>query len=436
MKNKAKLFLLIPIIFFSVSGGPYGLEEIVSSVGPFFTLLFILILPIIWTIPESMIVAELSSSYPLQGGYYKWVQIGLGRFWGFMEGWWSVLYTLIDLSIYPILFTLYLKYLIPDLNFWSIYSIQLLMIWSCAVINILGVRFVGYVLVIFKIFILISFLLFIFFCIVHSSFNLNSITSFPCKWDTEKFLFGVSLAFWNFIGWDNGSTILGEVEKPDSNYHKALFITIPIVVFFYFFPVLVGLGIHQDAYSWKFGEFSFIAKSMNHSYLAIILAIGGMIATLGLFNSLLLSSSRIFLMLAKDKLFPDVFSKIHKTQMTPYIVIIFLAIVYSLLVLLSIEKLIVYDVFLYLSAMLLEAIALLVLRKRSPNIKSDFKIPFGDLGLYFVVSLAISIILLMIGINILGFNGLNFGSIISLGLIFSGIPVYFYFTTQSDISRV
>src|SRR3989338_8056993 len=132
MNKKAKFFTLIPIIFFSVSGGPYGLEEIVSSVGPINALLLILILPLIWTIPETMIVAELSSTYTVQGGYYRWVQMGLGRFWGFMEGWWSLLYTLIDLSLYPILFTTYLKIIFPDLQFWSVYIIQLLMIWSCA----------------------------------------------------------------------------------------------------------------------------------------------------------------------------------------------------------------------------------------------------------------------------------------------------------------
>ena len=77
MNNKAKLFSLISIIFFSVSGGPYGLEDIVASIGPLTTLLLILILPLVWTIPEVMIVAELSSTYPVQGGYYRWVEMGL-----------------------------------------------------------------------------------------------------------------------------------------------------------------------------------------------------------------------------------------------------------------------------------------------------------------------------------------------------------------------
>src|SRR3989338_1862342 len=132
MKLKAKLFALIPILFFSVSGGPYGLEEIVTSVGPINTLLLILIIPIVWTIPECMVVAELSSNYPVQGGYYKWVQMSMGKFWGFMEGWWSILYTLIDLYLYPILFTTYLKFFFPDLNFWQLYIIQLTVIWSSA----------------------------------------------------------------------------------------------------------------------------------------------------------------------------------------------------------------------------------------------------------------------------------------------------------------
>ena len=155
MKTKAKFLALIPIIFFSVSGGPYGLEEIVSSVGPINTLFLILLLPLLWTIPECMVVAELSSTYPVQGGYYRWVQMGLGRFWGFMEGWWSILYTLLDMSLYPILFTTYLKLLFPNLESLAVYLIQLSMIWLCALINILGIRLVGNVLTLFKIIILV-----------------------------------------------------------------------------------------------------------------------------------------------------------------------------------------------------------------------------------------------------------------------------------------
>lgn len=431
MKNKAKLFALVPIIFFSVSGGPYGLEEIVSSVGPIPTLLLILILPIIWTIPECMIVAELSSTYPVQGGYYKWVQMGMGKFWGFMEGWWSILYTLVDLALYPILFTTYLKILIPQLDFWFVYLIQLFMIWSCALINIVGIRLLGYFLVVFKIFILICFIAFIIMGLNYISFDFSNILLLPKKIDSHNILFGLSLAFWNFIGWDNGSTVLGEVENPHNNYHKALFITIPIVVFFYFFPILVGVSIHSDWQNWRFGEFSFIANSMKLPFLGAILAVGGMVSCLGLFNSLLLSSTRVFSTMAEDRMFPHFFSLTHRYFNTPYLAIIFLAFVYSVLVLFDFENLIIYDVFLYLIAMLLEAISLIILRRKNPSKKSLFRIPFGDLGMYLIVGVAILVILFMAYINIFNMNHSYFSSFLAIFFIFTGIPVYLYFNHKT-----
>lgn len=424
MKNKAKFLALIPIIFFSVSGGPYGLEEIVASVGPTNTLLLILILPIVWTIPECMVIAELSSTYPVQGGYYRWVQMGLGRFWGFMEGWWSLLYTLIDLSLYPILFTTYLKLLFPNLDFFTTYLIQLSMIWSCAFINILGIRLVGNVLTVFKVMILISFICFVYFGMKYISFNSISLIQSDPDFQINNVLFGLSLAFWNFIGWDNGSTILGEVDDPHKNYYRAVFITIPIIVLIYFFPLLVGLSIHTDWHEWKFGEFSSIANSMNHPFLAKILTAGGMITCLGLFNSLLLTSTRVISSMAEDRLFPISFIKTHKEFNTPYFAIIFSAIVYSLLVLVDFRDLVVYDVFLYLIALLLEAFALVSLRRLNPSATAHFKIPFGNIGLYFVVGIITLVIIFMFFVNVFSINNYCFGTLLTMILIFGGIPIY------------
>ena len=431
MNNKAKLFALISIIFFSVSGGPYGLEDIVASVGPFTTLFLILILPIVWTIPEVMIVAELSSTYPVQGGYYRWVEMGLGKFWGFMEGWWSILYSLIDLSLYPILFTMYLKILFPEMSNLSLYFIELIVIWSCALLNIYGIKSVGYSLSIFKLFILISFLIFIFLGFQHISFDCSAIFKSQKNFETKNLLYGISLAFWNFIGWDNGSAVLHEVDKPDKNFYKALFITIPIIVFFYFFSILVGASIDTNWQSWKFGQFSYIANSMNQPFLGVILAIGGMVMCLGMFNSLLLSSTRIILTMAEDKFLPSFFAKLHKKFLTPHAAILFCAFVYSILVLVKFEKLIIYDVLLYLFAMMLETLALVALRRRNKNTKTCFKIPFGSFGMYFIVLMVIAIILFVTILNFIDFK-FSFQNVFLMAfLIFGGIPVFRYFNKKA-----
>ncbi|HET7826768.1 MAG TPA: amino acid permease, partial [Anaeromyxobacter sp.] len=68
--------------FFIVSGGPYGLEEILQSHGYARGLALLLALPFLWALPVALLVGELGSALPRNGGYYEWVRRGLGPFWG------------------------------------------------------------------------------------------------------------------------------------------------------------------------------------------------------------------------------------------------------------------------------------------------------------------------------------------------------------------
>ena len=64
---------LVFILFFCTSGGPYTTETLIHSVGPGLGLLMLLLVPIVWSIPEVLIVGELASMLPEEGGYYRWV---------------------------------------------------------------------------------------------------------------------------------------------------------------------------------------------------------------------------------------------------------------------------------------------------------------------------------------------------------------------------
>src|SRR6202000_2634585 len=141
--KKIRPVQLIAVIFFTVSGGPYGLEPLLSFAGEHGALLLLLITPLLWDVPAIFTVLELNSMMPITGGYYKWVKHALGTRWGFYEGWWTWLYTFVDLAIYPVLFITYLGYFIPDIGVWQRYFICLMFIWSSAGLNILGIVPVG-----------------------------------------------------------------------------------------------------------------------------------------------------------------------------------------------------------------------------------------------------------------------------------------------------
>src|ERR1700742_5287964 len=113
--KKIRLIQLIAVIFFTVSGGPYGLEPLLTYAGQHAAILLLLLTPLCWDVPAIFTVLELNSMMPVTGGYYKWVKYSLGNRWGFYEGLWTWLYTFVDLAIYPVLFITYATYFFPSL---------------------------------------------------------------------------------------------------------------------------------------------------------------------------------------------------------------------------------------------------------------------------------------------------------------------------------
>src|SRR5438067_8528764 len=87
--GKLRPLQLAAIIFLTVSGGPYGLEPLLSYVGNNGALLLLVITPILWDIPTILTVMELNSMMPVEGGYYQWVKRALGLRFSFYEGWWT-----------------------------------------------------------------------------------------------------------------------------------------------------------------------------------------------------------------------------------------------------------------------------------------------------------------------------------------------------------
>ena len=98
-----KLVAAISIVFFNVSGGPLGSEEIISSLGPVIGLGLVLVFSLVFSIPQAMITAELSTAFPSNGGYSIWVQAAFGTFWGIQESYWSWFSGVVDSALYPVL---------------------------------------------------------------------------------------------------------------------------------------------------------------------------------------------------------------------------------------------------------------------------------------------------------------------------------------------
>src|SRR6204780_4853643 len=87
-KPSRHAIMLLPLIaatYFMVSGGPYGIEDILGGAGFGRAILSLLVLALIWSLPTALMIGESAAALPPEGGFYIWVRRGLDGFWGFMN---------------------------------------------------------------------------------------------------------------------------------------------------------------------------------------------------------------------------------------------------------------------------------------------------------------------------------------------------------------
>src|ERR1700733_9565447 len=140
--GKLGLLSLTCVIYLVVSGGAYGTEDAVRIAGPRLTLLLCLLVPLTLSLPTALMAAELNALMPVEGGFYFWVKEALGPFWGFAEAYLTLLYTAVDMAIYPVLFASYLSFILP-LGPAAQIAIGIALVWAAGGLNLLGVRPVG-----------------------------------------------------------------------------------------------------------------------------------------------------------------------------------------------------------------------------------------------------------------------------------------------------
>jgi amino acid transporter len=406
---------LVAVMFFNVSGGAFTTESLIVIVGPATGLLILVLVPVLWSLPEALIVGELASMLPEEGGYYRWVYHAFGPFWAFQNGWCTWMYSLVDMAIYPVLFNQYLSWFVPGLGSVAQWIISLAVIWTATAINLRGAGRVGVVSIVSGAFILLAFLMVSVAALPHvNHLPWNSLgKNTPAG--ISALGVGVSIALWNYIGWDNASTVQGEVRDSSRNYPRALAITLPLVTLGYLVPLSVTLAA-TDWTTWREGGWPEIAKMAAGSLgkpLAVMLAIGGMVSALALFNALLLSYSRIPLAMANDGLLPRKLAKLDRYS-TPRNAVLVSAICYSVFALLSFVHLVVADVLLYSIALFLEFAALIALRKKSPDLRGSFRIPLGRLG---VTMLALLPAVILVGVVALEMTDGEYGGPAILGAL-------------------
>jgi len=366
---------LVVIIFFTISGGPYGLEPLLYYCGGKGALFLLILTPLLWDIPIILTVSELNCLLPMTGGYYQWIKRALGLRWAFYEGWWSWLCNFVDLAIYPQLLILYASLFFPDIAAYKI-PVCLLVIWGCAYLNILGIRPVGKTSVILGILTLIPFIILFIIGVNHYPLTVH-LEAFSYHDKTSFWGMAVFTIIWNFIGWDNVTTYVDEVKSPTRSYLKTMPIAFLLILILYFGVILIAQNSGISPAELKDKGFPALGFYVSGKWLSVFISTGGIVSSIGMFIAVLLSISRIPEVMARDKLLPSKLYALHPKFKTPYISIITCACIVSFMVLWTFGELLVIDVTVYFAGIILEFISLILLRIKEPGTFRPFRIPLN-----------------------------------------------------------
>src|SRR2546423_209341 len=412
-----------------VSGGTYGTEEIIHGAGYGRGILILLLLPVLWSLPTAFMIGELSSALPTEGGYYAWVRRGLGNFWGFQEAWLSLTASIFDMAIYPTLFIGYLTQVAP----WFAQGhrgifVGLFVVTACAALNLAGIRVVGFTSLWLFFLLSMPFALIVLMSPFKSAALAHARSATPTA--TLGLLGGMLIAMWNYMGWDNASTIAQQVERPQRTYPRAMIVAVILVSLSYLVPFLAVYlaGIPASAFAGD-GAWTQVAGMIAGSWhganwLGFLLALGGMMSAFGMFNALVMSYSRLPLAMARDRMLPKIFAKTSKRTNVPWVAITVCAGCWALCLGLGLRRLVTLDIILYGASLTLEFVTLVALRIREPQLQRGFRVPGGLPGAILVGVLPLLLLTLALlqgaSESVLGINSLFFGAMI----IAAGFIVY------------
>jgi amino acid transporter len=394
-----RLLPLIAATYFMVAGGPYGLEDILGDAGYGRALLLLILIPIVWSLPTALMVGELASALPQEGGYYCWVRRALGPFWGFQEAWLSLAASVFDMAIYPVIFVLYLSRVAPALTAGPRATLwELAIVLACVAWNLRGAKSVGEGSIGFFAALLAPFVVLVAVGFWKGLFApASGLPTFGAHLHRSLALLrapvaapslagAVSIALWNYMGWDNASTVAQEVESPQRNYPRAMLLSTALVALTYIVPLTAVAisGIPADRFTtgaWTDAARSIAGPGPFGTILALAVVLGGMLNGAGMFNALMLSYARVPYALAQDGLLPRFLTRTtpaHPNRApVPWASVLVCALAWALALGLSFERLIAIDLVLYGASLLLEFVALVVLRLREPELPRPFRIPGG-----------------------------------------------------------
>ena len=376
--------------------------------------------------------AQCAALLPRVGGPYAYAKEAWGPFAGFIVGWSLWLAEWVSLAVFPVAFTRYLMFFIPNLEWHYQIMVKGLFVAFLAATNIVGVKAAGRindVLTLVKLAPLIFFSgIGLLYMILHPTVALSNLSPFS-PYGFSNFGGALVLIFWAYAGFEISTIPADEIKDPGRTIPRAIVLGISIVTIFYLATNIVLFGVRP--YNQLANDIAPLASATTTllgttSILALIggaiVGVGALISVAGSDESGMIGTSRLGYALAVDGLYPRIFAKVHPRFKTPFLAIIIQAITALIAAIVgNLSMLISTSVFFMAIAYIATSVSIFSLRKK--NFKPQFHLKGGllipSLGVIFSLYLISQCAITQIATGI--------------ALLLVGIPIYVRYSPKKEI---
>jgi amino acid transporter len=375
-------------------------------------------------VPSAMVINELSSRFPEEGGLYVWAKEAFGDFHGFVAGWNYWIYTVFyfpGLLLASAAMSAYIigeggSTLSQNRTFLLIVSLGLLLV--AVVLNIIGLNVgkwlqnAGGVGTYVPLLILAAIAAIVWL-------RHGSVTPFTWgnilpvwNWDTVNFWSQIAFAF---TGLELVSAMSAEVRDPRRTLPRAVFAAGALIAFMYIAGTVAALSLVSppdvSPTSGVFHAITVGAIALKIGVVGIFAAILVSVGNAGGVGSTVAGIARVPFVVGIDRYLPKAFGRIHPRWKTPYVSIIVQAVVSGAILLLSqisettrgaYQGLVDVAIILYFIPFLYMFAAAIKLAGRRDRLENPHAvlIPGGKAGVWVVSGVAFAVTLLSIIVSI------------------------------------
>jgi APA family basic amino acid/polyamine antiporter len=326
-------------------------------------------------------VAELGAAMPKAGGQYVFLNKAYGPLWGFLYGWTAVaVINTASIAAVAMAFSEYLGFFFV-LNPFEVKSIAIVSILILTIINIVDVKSGARFQNLFTYTKISAISIVIFLGLSLDGGSSNNLFPFLSDSSFSSLIGPLGLAMvavlWTFDGWIFVTYVAGEVKDPGKNIPLSIILCMVIVVSIYLtlnYVLVYVLGFDKMIGSELVMSDAALVFLGNKG--AAIITVIILISLIGANNGFVLTSARINYAMAKDGLFFKQAAIIHKKFKSPANALLMQCVWSSVLTLTgTFNQLITYIIFASWIFYAMSAGAVIVLRKKLPDLKRPYQIP-------------------------------------------------------------